>query len=425
MSHPSPRYVQGVYLILTLLNTLATSFIWGINTIFLLDAGLSNAQAFLANAFFTVGQVAFEIPTGIVADLRGRRTSYLFGTLTLALSTALYLGAWMYQAPFWVWACSSILLGLGYTFFSGATEAWLVDAMNHSGYKDDLEPVFAKGMSISGGAMLVGSLAGGMVAQATDLGVPYILRAGFLILTFIVAFFFMRDWGFTPKKSVSIGKDVRDLFATSVDLGLKRPATRWVMLGSLFTSGVGFYVFYAMQPHLLQLYGDTAAYGIAGLAAAIAAASQIIGGLSAGWVRKLFHLRTTALLVGQVLSAIFLLLIGLTADLWVAIAILSLWGLISSALVPVRQAYLNSLIPSDQRATVLSFDSAMGSLGGAVVQPILGRVADVWSYSTSFLVSAGISALALPFAALARQENIKAGSARKVDEAHTPPTPRI
>jgi hypothetical protein len=57
------RQVQRVYLLLMLLHTLAASFIWGINTLFLLDAGLSNAQAFSANAFFTAGQVLFEVPT--------------------------------------------------------------------------------------------------------------------------------------------------------------------------------------------------------------------------------------------------------------------------------------------------------------------------------------------------------------------------
>ena len=67
------RTVERTYLVLTLLTTLASSFIWGINTIFLLDAGLSNAEAFAANAFFTVGQVIFEVPTGVVADTRGRR----------------------------------------------------------------------------------------------------------------------------------------------------------------------------------------------------------------------------------------------------------------------------------------------------------------------------------------------------------------
>ncbi len=115
VSKPQPKFVQSVYLVLTLFNTLATSFIWGINTLFLLDAGLSNAEAFLANAFFTIGQVIFEIPTGIVADLRGRRTSYILGTLTLAASTLLYLGAWMVHAPFWAWAISSITSSAGAT----------------------------------------------------------------------------------------------------------------------------------------------------------------------------------------------------------------------------------------------------------------------------------------------------------------------
>ena len=76
--------VQRTYLLLTLLTTLAASFIWGINTLFLLDAGLSNTEAFAANAFFTVGQVVFEVPTGVVADTRGRRFSFLLGAGTVA-----------------------------------------------------------------------------------------------------------------------------------------------------------------------------------------------------------------------------------------------------------------------------------------------------------------------------------------------------
>ena len=77
---------------LALGNTLAASFIWGINTLFLLDAGLSNLEAFAANAFFTAGMVVFEVPTGVVADTWGRRTSYLLGTLTLSVDPPL-LGA--------------------------------------------------------------------------------------------------------------------------------------------------------------------------------------------------------------------------------------------------------------------------------------------------------------------------------------------
>src|SRR5688572_10584065 len=100
---PTPRGIQRTYLTLMLGNTLAASCIWGINTIFLLDAGLSTAEAFAANAFFTAGMVLFEVPTGVVADTIGRRFSYLLGTVTLTASTVLYYLRWELGAPFWEW----------------------------------------------------------------------------------------------------------------------------------------------------------------------------------------------------------------------------------------------------------------------------------------------------------------------------------
>src|SRR5690349_1938786 len=187
------RKVQRTYLTLELFNTLAASLIWGINTLFLLDAGLNNLEAFAANAFFTAGFVLFEIPTGVVADLRGRRASYLLGLLTLAISTFFYLYLWYVRAPFWAWALSSLFLGLGFTFISGAFEAWLADALEHNGYKEKLESVLAKGQIVQGAAMLVGSVAGGVIAQKTNLGVPYVIRAVLLVLNLGSAFLLMHD----------------------------------------------------------------------------------------------------------------------------------------------------------------------------------------------------------------------------------------
>jgi MFS family permease len=155
------RTVQRTYLVLTLLTTLAASFIWGINTLFLLDAGLNNTEAFAANAFFAVGQVLFEVPTGVVADTRGRRFSFMLGAATLLASTLLYLVMWQIKAPFLGWVVASIVLGLGFTFFSGATEAWLVDALTATGFTKDLETVFGRAQTVGGIAMLTGSVLGG------------------------------------------------------------------------------------------------------------------------------------------------------------------------------------------------------------------------------------------------------------------------
>jgi MFS family permease len=402
--NPEPRTVQRVYLVLTLCNTLAASFIWGINTLFLLDAGLSATAAFAANALFTAGMVLFEVPTGVVADTWGRRASYLLGSVTLALSTALYWLAWQMEAPFWAWAVTSALLGLGFTFFSGATEAWLVDALKFTGFKGNLESVFAKGQIVGGVAMLSGSVAGGLVAQWTNLGVPYILRAVALAVTFAVAFLYMRDWGFVPKPGKHPAREMRQVLQASVRYGLGSPPVRWMMLAAPFTFGVGIFAFYAMQPYLLELYGNEQAYSIAGLAAAIIAGAQIAGGLLAPRVRRLVGRRTTALVAGLLVEVVLLALLGLTTAFWVAVGLLVLWGLAGAATLPIRMAYMNGLIPSEQRATVLSFDNLLGSSGGVVIQPALGKVADAASYATSYLVGAGIALAALPFMLLARRE---------------------
>src|SRR5437867_3509202 len=270
--------VLRTYVTLTFLSTLAASFIWGINTLFLLDAGLSITQAFAANAFFTAGQVLFEVPTGVVADVLGRRTSYLLGSATLFVSTLLYLLLWRLHGPFWAWAAGSILLGLGFTFFTGATEAWLVDGLKFTNYGGTLEGAFAKGQIATGVAMLAGTVAGGVVAQVTNLGVPYILRSVMLGLTFAVAFVSMRDVGFTPKRSASIPEEIRRILRSSLQHGLRNAPVRWLMLAAPFSAGVGIYAFYAMQPYLLELYGRSGSYAVAEIGRASCRERVEVGG---------------------------------------------------------------------------------------------------------------------------------------------------
>ncbi len=403
-SRDTPETVLRTYLTLTLLSTLAASFIWGVNTLFLLDAGLSNTQAFTVNAFFTAGQVLFEIPTGVVADTRGRKTSYLWGAATLLVSTLLYLLMWWIEAPLWGWALSSILIGLGFTFFSGAVEAWLVDALDATGHEGDLDSVFGKGQMVSGVAMLTGSVAGGVIAQITNLGVPYILRAVMLGSVLVFAAIRMKDLGFSPEQGLGPVAEVKKIWSGAIDAGFRNPAVRWMMLASPFTMGAGVFAFYAMQPYLLELYGDETAFGIAGLAAAIVAGAQIAGGVVVPWVRSIFNLRTSVFLVGGLISTAALLLLGATNSFWMAIALLVVWALMFSAMMPIRQGFINGCIPSKQRATVLSFDALLASSGGVVSQPLLGRAADVWSYSTAYFFTAAITAASLPFYLLTRRE---------------------
>jgi MFS family permease len=394
---PTPRSIQRTYLLLMLGNTLAASFIWGINTVFLLDAGLSNLEAFAANAFFTAGMVLFEVPTGIVADTVGRRASYLVGTVVLSAATILYVLLWQVEAPFLAWAAVSIMLGLGFTFFSGAVEAWLVDALTATGFTGELESVFGRGQMVMGAAMLAGSVGGGVIAQQTSLGVPFVLRAVVLAVMFAVAFRLMHDVGFTPADRGKPLAAMREIASASIDHGWRVPAVKWLMVESLFTGGVGIYGFYALQPYLLELYDDPHAYFIAGLSAAIVAGAQMLGGASAPWVGKLFRRRVSALIAMAAVSALTIGMIGVVDSFWGVIALTTVWGLLFAATFPIRQAYLNDMIPSRERATILSFDSLMRSAGGVWGQPVLGRAADAWGYASSYMVAGGIAALGLPF----------------------------
>src|SRR5436305_2722147 len=215
----TPATIQRTYLVLLLGNTLAASLIWGINTIFLLDAGLSNLEAFAANAFFTAGMVIFEVPTGIVTDTIGRRTSYLLGTVTLSAASLVYVMLWQISAPFWAWALVSLALGLGFTFFSGAVEAWLVDALTATGYTGDLETVFGRGQIVTGAGMLGGSVLGGLLAQQVSLGFPFLLRGLILIVMFGTAFRLMYDVGFQPEKGGRPLAEMRKIAANSIDYG--------------------------------------------------------------------------------------------------------------------------------------------------------------------------------------------------------------
>jgi MFS family permease len=352
--------------------------------------------------------VIFEVPTGIVADTIGRRTSYLLGTLTLSAASLFYVLLWQIEAPFWEWAIASLLLGLGFTFFSGAVEAWLVDALTATGYTGKLEAVFGRGQILTGVGMLGGSVAGGFIAQQISLGAPFVLRAAILLVMFVVAFRLMHDVGFTPEKRGKPLADMRKVASNSIEYGWRVPAVKWLMVEALFTGGVGIYAFYALQPYLLELYGDPHAYQIAGLAAAIVAGAQILGGIAAPRIRGLFRRRTSALLVMAGLSVITLVMIGSIQSFWPVIGFTTIWGLLFAATMPIRQTYINGMIPSQQRATILSFDSMMSSTGGVWAQPVLGKAADVWGYAQSYVLSAGIAAFALPFIALSRRQDAPA-----------------
>src|SRR5207249_1164982 len=169
-----PHTIIRTYFAITGLLNLAMSLIWGIDTLFKMHAGLDIQQVLLTNAAFTLGSMVFEIPTGVIADTVGRRVSLLLCLVTLFITTLLYVTIAWRGWGFWAFAWVSVFLGLGYTFYTGAVDAWLVDALKATGYTGPLERVFARGQMFFGGGMLLGTIGGGLLGQIR-LDIPYLV----------------------------------------------------------------------------------------------------------------------------------------------------------------------------------------------------------------------------------------------------------
>ena len=114
----------------------------------------------------------------------------------------------------------------------------------------------------------------------------------------------------------------------------------------------------------------------------------------------------------MVVSVATLVLISLAGSFWIVIVLLALWSIVFASIGPIRQTYINGIVPSGQRATVLSSDNLMNSAGGAISQPALGKIAEVWGYPASYLGSAAFQFFALPFLLLAKREKAKSDEIR-------------
>lgn len=395
--------VVRTYFAIAGLYTLSASLIWGVNTLFLLNAGLDIFETFVANAAFTAGMVIFEIPTGVVADTRGRRLSFLLSVVTILAGTVAYVLIAAMGGRLLPFVAASVLLGVGFSFYSGAVEAWLVDALKASGFEGQLDSVFARGAMVSGVAMLIGTVGGGLLGSV-DLAWPYLVRAALLAMVFAVAMRFMHDTGFVPRTASlsAMPAEARRVLRDSIAYGWNRRPIRLMMMASFVQSGFLTWGFYAWPPYFLELLDEDAAW-VAGVVAALIALSTIAGNSVVEFFTRFCGKRTTLLLWSAGILAAAAAGVGGVRSFWLAVVLLLVVTGTMGVIMPVKQAYLHQVIPSEQRATVVSFDSLVGSAGGVGGQLGLGYIGRAESIAAGYLTG-GIALLAvLPILAVLRR----------------------
>ncbi|HEX9767334.1 MAG TPA: MFS transporter [Nitriliruptorales bacterium] len=389
--------ISGVY-------TLSASLIWGVNTLFLLDAGLDFFEVFVANAAYSLGTVLFEIPTGVVADTLGRRTSFLLSVGVLSASTLGYVALSMTDVGVIPYVLVSILLGLGFTFYSGAVDAWLVDALATTDWTDTLDHVFARASMFTAAAMLIGTVGGGLLGQL-DLAIPFLARAGLLAVVFVLAWSRMYDIGYEPRplNRHNVVSEMTTTGRNGMRTALGTPDLRLFAIAGAFTSGFFIWGWYAWQPHFLDLFGDPDAVWVAGVVSALVAASMMAGNLLVGRVHKYCHKRTTLLLWATAGIATGGAIIGFVEVFWVAVPALLLMTMALGVTMPVRTAYLHASVPSQHRATAVSTDSMVSGVGQVGGQLGLGALGRGRGEPAGYLVGAAMTAVTLPLLWLARR----------------------
>lgn len=399
----TPQQIIRTYLGISGLYTLSVSLSWGINTLFLLDAGLDILETFLANGAFTFAMVACEIPTGVLADTRGRRASFLASVVVLALGIIAYLAAAHSGSGLVAFAFASMVLGLGFTFYSGAVEAWLVDALTSAGYKGEMDRVFARGQMVTGTAMLIGAVGGGLLGNI-HLSLPFVVRLVLLVPVFALAWFRMKDLGFEPRSFDwrAIPKEMSRVAQTGVAFGWRQIRVRWLMFVGLVQFGFMMWAFYAWQPYFLELLGRDAVW-VAGVVGALMSLAIIAGNALVDRITRFCGRRTTLLVWAAAVHTAAAVGVGLASSFWTAVIFFLVMMAATGVASPVKQAYLHASIPSEHRATVISFDSMFQNSGGILGQTSLGYLARGQGIGIGYVAGGLATILALPMLLIVRR----------------------
>ncbi len=407
----TPARIVRTYLLITGLFNFAASLIWGVDTLFKLHAGLDIFQVMLTNAAFTAWMVVFEIPTGVVADTLGRRVSLILCVGTLLVATLLYVATAWFHWGFWPFMGTSVLLGLGYTFYTGAVDAWLVDALKATGFTEPMEGVFAKGQMVFGAAMLAGTLSGGLLGQF-DLAVPYVVRAATFLPLLLLAWLGMTEIGYTPRALEwrRVPAELRRVFVEGMRFGLHHRVVRPVMLASLVNMSFMIFGFYSWQRYFLDLLGRDLVW-VSGLIAALLSLSMILGNALVRPLSRVIRTRTGLLAASTAVQAVAVIacgVIGLTAApfrFFVVVALYLVYGVALGTMGPVKQGYLNAHIPSAQRATIISLDALFADAGGVVGQSGWGYLAKMRSIGEAWMYSGMTVVLGVPLYWMARRND--------------------
>ncbi len=384
-----------LHIIQSALSSLAGSTIWtGMMVYQVLILKLTPFQLVIVGTTMEATIFLFEIPTGIVADVYSRRLSIIIGNFLLGI-------AYLVQGSIQTFAAilvGNVIWGIGFTFTSGAYDAWMVDELG----QERAGQAFVRGSQVGRLAGVAG-IGLSVLLGSLDLRLPILFGAISLILMTLFLLVFMPEDGFapTPSQERNTWQKMGDTFRE----GLKVIRGRPVLLSIL---GIGIFVgLYSegwdrlWQAHLLQTF-DLASVTLFTPLVWIAILDLLASLLSVGAMevmRRRIDMNNTRSLTRAVfwLTAVMvggIMLYGLAPHIGVALILFFVFSGARSLIGPLFATWSNQHIDSQVRATVLSMQSQTDAIGQIVGGPPIGAIGQ-FSLRAAFIASGLILSPAL------------------------------
>ena len=374
------RKIIKVYVVFSFILSLSHAFFFATYQLFLASRGMNLLEINIINMFFMAGVFLLEIPTGAFADIFGRKRSIVIGCFVVSLSMLVYF----FGNSLLAFIVAELMGALGLTFLSGALEAWVVDALAYHGYDGELSHVFRREVYATQLGIIFGSLMGGYLGQR-DLSLPWLASSIATALVGIFAIIALKEqkakqakfiWSFAP-----FMRTIRD----SVRFGYRKKSVWFVVLfGTMLAISVQ--AMNMQWPFVFQGTYGFSTTSLGWLFAAISAVTMLGGQLSKAFADKIKH-EKNAIVASQMITVIGIIGASMMLGAVPVVLLFMLHELGRGMVGPLKQAYLNHRIPSEQRATILSFDSMMGKSGAFIGLLVSGYLAENFGIPLTWLVS--------------------------------------
>lgn len=372
---------KAVYYLLTFLTDFAMSLIFVTYVLFLLSKGLDLFQVNLVSLAFMLGSFVFEIPTGAYADYFGRKKSIVFSSVLMIISFSIYF----FSSKFIFFIIAELFSAVATTFASGALDAWIVDKLDQQKYAGRVDFVFSQANIVSRFAALIGGLIGAYIG-AINLALPFGIAGIVSVVALIVGILFVESDhsvqnSTQPSKTSNMLKIAKD----SIDYGMKHPVVLWLILSSVVTMFAFMPLNIFWTPRLNDLAGNQV--WLLGWVWAAMSLFMMFGGYAVSFFLRKNKSYTAILVLMTALLSLPILLISYSNVFAFVLAGFMIHEFGRGMQKPLQKAYLNKHIPSEKRATILSFDSAMGKLGAAIGLVFLGWIGKSYSIQLSWLIA--------------------------------------